>query len=178
MIIDDLRTSYRDDNELRDAAINQRRGLVGLAGQYGCHCRFGNRLLQSLEASLHLRLHRHDLDRMYPGQDFGDKVILPIVLRGACVEYLPEFARTSDSKSSKEKEQDCREQYNRAANDRNHDQRYGYKRQIDRDQTCRWELEGSVKPLRSRPSRRIASRARTKVQILRSSKHNRWRSRA
>src|ERR1700730_14629 len=124
MIIDDLRTSYRDNNELRDAAINQRRGLVGLAGQYGCHCRFGNRLLQSFEASLHLRLHRHDLDRMYPGQNFGDKVILPIVLRGACIEYLPEFARTTDSESSKEKEQDRR------------DQHHPYKRQIDRNQSC------------------------------------------
>src|ERR1700676_2543530 len=136
MIIDDLRTSYRDNNELRDAAINQRRGLVGLAGQYGCHWRFGNRLLQSFEASLHLRLHRHNLDRMYPGQNFSDKVILPIVLRGACIEYLPECARTTDSESSKEKEQDRRDQHHRATNDRHHDQRYTYKRQIDRDQSC------------------------------------------
>ena len=83
MIVDYLGTSYRDNNELRDAAIEHRRGLVGLAGQYRCHRRFGDCLLQSLEASLHLRLHRHDLDRMYPGQDFGDEVILPIVLRGA-----------------------------------------------------------------------------------------------
>src|SRR5450755_4224374 len=135
MIVDDLRTSYRNHNELRDAAIKRRGGLVGLAGQYGCHCRFGDRLLQSLEASLHLRLHRHTLDGMYPGQNLGDKVILPIVLRRTRLEYLPEDPRTTDGKCGKDEKQYCGDQHHRAANDGQHDQRYGYKWQIDRDQS-------------------------------------------
>src|SRR5450755_3731871 len=136
MIVDYLSPSYRDYNKLRDAAVEQCGGLVGLAGQYGRHRRFGNRLLQSLEASLHLRLHRHTLDRMYPGQHFGDKVILPIVLGGTRIEYLSKFACTTDGKSSKDKKQDCRDEHHRAPNDRHDDQCYTYKRQIDRDQSC------------------------------------------
>ncbi len=67
MIVDNLGTSNRDDNELRYAPIEQRGRLAALAGEDGRHCCFGDCLLQPLEASLHLGLHGHAFDRVYPG---------------------------------------------------------------------------------------------------------------
>ena len=100
LVVDDLGASDRNHDQLRDAAEKQRGGLVRLPSRDGGHRRFGHGFLKPFKAPLHLRLHRHNLDRVNPGQYLSDKVIFPIVLYRARVEYSAEFTSATYGKRS------------------------------------------------------------------------------
>ena len=92
LIVDDTGSPDGHDDQLRDAAIKERRGLRRLPSQNRRHRCLGDRLLQPLETALHLRLHGHDLDGMNASQDLGNEIIFSVVLRCAIAEDVAEFA--------------------------------------------------------------------------------------